>query len=204
MKSTMMDVPLSLNHLLDRAGRCSRATRSSRGCPTSRCARRRTPSTTVARARSRRRCRSSGLKKGERVATLCWNHHAHLECYFGIPAAGGVMHTLNLRLAPDEIAWIANDAEDRFLIVDDVLLPLYRQFAAQAKFEKVIVFPFSGAPVDPAFTELRGAARQRRSRSTSSTRRTPRTTRSRCATRRARPGGRRASSTRTARPCCTP
>jgi acyl-CoA synthetase (AMP-forming)/AMP-acid ligase II len=41
------------------------------------------------------------------VATLCWNHHAHLECYFGIPAAGGVMHTLNLRLSPEDIAWIA-------------------------------------------------------------------------------------------------
>src|SRR6185369_13922609 len=80
-----------------------------------------------------------GLRKGERVATLCWNHHAHLECYFGIPAAGGVMHTLNLRLAPDEIAWIANDAEDRFLIVDDILLPLFRQL--KAKFEKVIVVP---------------------------------------------------------------
>ena len=44
-----------------------------------------------------------GLRKGDRVATLCWKHHAHLECYFGIPAAGGVMHTLNLRLAPDEV-----------------------------------------------------------------------------------------------------
>ena len=89
-----------------------------------------------------------GLRKGDRVATLAWNHHAHLECYFGIPAAGGVMHTLNLRLAPDEIGWIAADAEDRFLVVDDVLLPLYRQFAAKHAFEKVIVFPFSGAPVD--------------------------------------------------------
>ena len=55
------------------------------------------------------------------MATLCWNHHAHLECYFGIPAAGGVMHTLNLRLAPEEIGWIAADAQDRVLIVDDVL-----------------------------------------------------------------------------------
>jgi fatty-acyl-CoA synthase len=67
-----------------------------------------------------------GLQKGDRVATLCWNHHAHLECYFGIPAAGGVMHTLNLRLSPDEIGWIAADAKDRFLVIDDVLLPLYR------------------------------------------------------------------------------
>ena len=56
------------------------------------------------------------------------------------------MHTLNLRLAPDEIGWIANDAEDRFLVVDDILLPLYEQFRAKvAAFERIIVVPFSGA-----------------------------------------------------------
>ena len=60
------------------------------------------------------------------------------------------MHTLNLRLSPDEIGWIAKDAEDRFLVVDDILLPLYRQFADKHAFEKVIVYPFSGAPVDTA------------------------------------------------------
>ena len=108
MHSTMMDVPLSLNHLLERAGTLfAQQRRSSRACPTSRCARTPTASTTGARARSRAALQSLGLKKGDRVATLCWNHHAHLECYFGIPAAGGVMHTLNLRLAPDEIGWIA-------------------------------------------------------------------------------------------------
>ena len=64
------------------------------------------------------------------------------------------MHTLNLRLSPDEIGWIAHDAEDRFLIVDDVLLPLYRQFADKHAFEKVIVFPFSGAPVDASAGHL--------------------------------------------------
>jgi fatty-acyl-CoA synthase len=152
MKSTMMNVPLSLNHLLERAGQLF-----PRGTIVSRLPDKSLRTHTYAEYHRRTRALASalqklGLRKGERVATLCWNHHAHLECYFGIPAAGGVMHTLNLRLAPDEIGWIANDAEDRFLVVDDVLLPLYRQFAAQAKFEKVIVFPFSGAPVDPAFT----------------------------------------------------
>ena len=63
------------------------------------------------------------------------------------------MHTLNLRLAPDEIGWIAADAQDRFLIVDDVLLPLYRQFAHLHAFERVIVVPFSGAAVAPEFTD---------------------------------------------------
>jgi fatty-acyl-CoA synthase len=148
MQSTMMDVPLSLNHLLDRAGALFGHQEIVSRLPDKSL---RTHRYAEFHRRTRRLAaalRKLGLKKGDRVATLAWNHHAHLECYFGIPAAGGVMHTLNLRLAPDEIGWIAGDAEDRFLVVDDILLPLYRQFAAKHAFEKVIVFPFSGAPVD--------------------------------------------------------
>src|SRR6202035_1773239 len=58
----------------------------------------------------------AGLQRGDRVATLMWNHYAHQEAYFGIPAAAGVTHTLNLRLGPSDIAYIANHAHDRFLI----------------------------------------------------------------------------------------
>src|SRR5215471_11271546 len=54
-----------------------------------------------------------GLKPGERVATLGWNHSQHLEAYFGISLAGGVLHTLNLRLHHDELAYIVSHAEDR-------------------------------------------------------------------------------------------
>ena len=153
MHATMMNTALSLNHLLDRAGQLFAGNEIVS----------RRPDKTLQRHRygefyQRTRALASalqrlGLQKGDRVATLCWNHHAHLECYFGIPAAGGVMHTLNLRLAPDEIGWIAADARDRFLIVDDVLLPLYRQFAALHAFERVIVVPFSGAAVEPGFTD---------------------------------------------------
>ena len=57
------------------------------------------------------------------------------------------MHTLNLRLSPDEIGWIAGHANDRFLIIDDVLLPLYEQIKGHHPFEKVIVFRFGGAAV---------------------------------------------------------
>jgi fatty-acyl-CoA synthase len=89
-----------------------------------------------------------GLRPGDRVATLMWNHYAHLEAYFAIPCAGGVLHTLNLRLAPDDIAYIATHAEDRFLIVDDCLLPLAAKFRERAPFEKVIVVPLSGHPVE--------------------------------------------------------
>lgn len=44
----------------------------------------------------------AGLQKGDRVATLMWNHNVHVEAYFGIPLAGGLLHTLNLRLSPDD------------------------------------------------------------------------------------------------------
>ena len=147
MKSTMMDQPLSINHLLERAGTIFASNEVVSRLPDKSLRRH-----SYGEIRRRTRAlgdalRTLGLRKGDRVATLCWNHHAHLECYFGIPAAGGVMHTLNLRLSAAEIGPIAADAEDRFLIVDDILLPLYRQFADLHRFERVIVFPFSGAPV---------------------------------------------------------
>ena len=78
-----------------------------------------------------------------------WNNPSHLECYFGIPTAGGVLHTLNLRLHPHEITFIANHAGDRFLIVDNVLLPTYEKIKDHVKFERVIVAPFSGEPTPP-------------------------------------------------------
>ena len=71
--------------------------------------------------------RRLGVAPGDRVATLCWNHAAHLEAYFGVPLAGGVIHTLNLRLPPEDLAYIINHAGDRVLIVDASLLPLFER-----------------------------------------------------------------------------
>src|ERR1700733_14724311 len=70
-----------------------------------------------------------GIRPGDRVATLGWNHHQHLEAYFAIPLMGGVLHTLNLRLLPDELAFIVNDADDRAVLVDHTLLPLWERVA---------------------------------------------------------------------------
>jgi fatty-acyl-CoA synthase len=81
----------------------------------------------------------AGLERGDRVATLCWNHYQHLEAYFGIPCGGFVLHTLNLRLHPSDIGYIAGHAGDRALIVDRSLLPLYEQFAGDTKIEHVFV-----------------------------------------------------------------
>ncbi len=153
MIATMMDVPLSLNALLERAGSIFPTQEILSRLP-DKSMRRHSFAEYYRRTRALASAlQKLGVRKGDRVATLSWNHHAHLECYFGIPAAGAVMHTLNLRLSPAEIGWIAADAQDRVLIVDDILLPLYRQFAELHAFEKVIVFPFSGAPVPPGFLD---------------------------------------------------
>jgi fatty-acyl-CoA synthase len=145
IQTTMQPAQLSINHFLERAGHLFPSAEIVSRLPDKSLVRH-----TFAEFYQRSRALASallsaGLHKGDRVATLCWNHHAHLECYFGIPAAGGVMHTLNLRLAAEEIAWIANDAEDRFLIVDDILLPLLKQLG-DVPFERVIVYPFSRQP----------------------------------------------------------
>ncbi|HUP63109.1 MAG TPA: long-chain fatty acid--CoA ligase [Thermoanaerobaculia bacterium] len=69
-----------------------------------------------------------GVKEGDRVATLAWNNYRHLELYYAIPCMGAVLHTLNLRLSPDQLAFIANDAGDSVIVVDDTLLPLLEKF----------------------------------------------------------------------------
>lgn len=89
----------------------------------------------------------AGMRRGDRVATMMWNHAAHLECYFGIPSAGGVVHPVNIRLHADEIVYIMNHAGDRFLIIDESLLPVWNAVRDRVKVEIVIVVAgASGAP----------------------------------------------------------
>jgi fatty-acyl-CoA synthase len=145
MHGLMMDYPLTLTHILERAGTLHR----DREIAT------RLPDKSIHRydfgafyERTRRLAnalQAAGLQPGDRVATMMWNTHVHLEAYFAIPAAGGVLHTLNFRLHADDIAYIVNHAEDRFIIVDDVLLPLFEQFKDKIKPERIIVSTLGGA-----------------------------------------------------------
>lgn len=101
-----------------------------------------------------------GIRPGDRVATLMWNHYCHLEAYFGVPVVGGVLHTLNLRLHPDELAYIVNHAEDRFLIVDDVLLPVFEKIKDRVNLERIIVVPFGGNPTPSGYEDYELLLRQ--------------------------------------------
>ena len=74
---------------------------------------------------------AAGLPQGARVATLAWNGYRHLEMYFGVSGSGRVLHTINPRLHPDQIAWIVNHAEDSVLCFDMSFLPLVQ--AVQAR-----------------------------------------------------------------------
>jgi fatty-acyl-CoA synthase len=152
VKSTMMPVQLSTNMILDRSGRYFGNSEVIGVLPDKSKARR---SYAEIYRRSRQLAQAlrdkAGIQRGQAVATFCWNHAWHLECYFGIPAAGAVAHTLNLRLSPEEIAYIVDDAEDQLVVVDDILLPIWERVRPllHHRSPRVIVVPFSGAPLPP-------------------------------------------------------
>jgi fatty-acyl-CoA synthase len=71
-----------------------------------------------------------GLERADRVATLAWNSARHLEAYFGVPCSGRVLHTLNVRLSAEDLAYMISDAGDRAVLVDADLLPLLEEALA--------------------------------------------------------------------------
>ncbi|MBL4955093.1 long-chain fatty acid--CoA ligase [Neobacillus sp. OS1-32] len=80
-----------------------------------------------------------GVEKGDKVGTLAWNHHRHLEAYFAIPCMGAVLHTINIRLSPQHITYIINHAEDKVLLVDQDILPLLEKCASELKTVKAYI-----------------------------------------------------------------
>ena len=77
--------------------------------------------------------KSLGVGPGDRVATLCWNTQEHLEAYYAAPCMGAVLHTLNLRLHPDQLVYIINHARDRVILVDDSLVALLAPLVPRLK-----------------------------------------------------------------------
>jgi fatty-acyl-CoA synthase len=84
-----------------------------------------------------------GIGDGDRVATLLWNQTEHLELYFAVPLMGAVLHTLNPRLHPDDLSYIAGDAADRVIVVDESLVHIVDSL--DWDFEHVIVVSQSGS-----------------------------------------------------------
>ena len=90
-----------------------------------------------------------GVKKDDRVATFAWNSYRHLELYFAIPCLGGILHTLNIRLFPEQLQFIINHAEDSFIFVDHSLTKLLVPIQKECKHVKKFILMNDGVPADP-------------------------------------------------------
>src|SRR5580698_5422785 len=88
--------------------------------------------------------RRLGVGDSDRVGTFAWNDQTHLEAYLGIPAMGAVLHTLNLRLFPEQLAYVINHGEDQVIIVDGSLVPLLARVRDQLTTVKHIIVAGAG------------------------------------------------------------
>ena len=131
MQGLMMDYPLTMDRILEHANRLYPHKRIATGLPDGTVHR----YTYADLYRRSKRLASAlggmGIEPGDRVGTFAWNNYQHLELYFAVPCSGAVCHTLNIRLSPDQLAYIINHAEDKAIFVDATLLPLFEAVAAR-------------------------------------------------------------------------
>jgi 3-(methylthio)propionyl---CoA ligase len=134
MRGLMMDQPLRISSILDYAADYHGETEMV-SCTADQAALRTTYAGLRGRVRQLANALQSGLGVGlgDRIATLAWNDHRHFELYYGIAGIGAVCHTINPRLFPDQIAYIINHAEDRYLFTDPMFLPLVERLAPQLR-----------------------------------------------------------------------
>jgi fatty-acyl-CoA synthase len=147
MHGTMMDFPLTLQHIFERgtrlfpdreivsggAGGSHRHTYRQFGERVHRLA---------------NALKDMGIQPGDRVGTFAWNHHRHLELYFAVPMIGAVLHTLNIRLFHDQLTYIVNHAGDRLIFVDRSLLPVIRKLEPTFQTVENIVVMDDGGDVE--------------------------------------------------------
>lgn len=160
MRSTMMDVPLTVTQIL-RYGTSAYAG-SQVVTWTSDGPRRRTYGEIGVRAAQLAGAlRALGIDGDQRIATLMWNNAEHLEAYLAIPSMGAVLHTLNLRLEPEVIGYIATHAGDEVVIADASLVPLLGLVLPHAPGIRHVIVSSGGAAPDPvALASLAGPGRE--------------------------------------------
>jgi fatty-acyl-CoA synthase len=160
VRSTMMDIPLTVTRIMQYG--CSAYGGSEVVTYAPDGSRRQTYAETGAKAaRLANALRSLGVDGDQRVATLMWNNAEHLEAYLAIPSMGAVLHTLNLRLDPQTIGYIATHAGDDVVIVDASLVPLLAQVLPHAEQIRHVIVTGSGGDTDPsALDALAGPGRE--------------------------------------------
>jgi fatty-acyl-CoA synthase len=147
VESTMMDIPLTVTSIM-RYGTTAFAGKEVVTCAGDAPPRRRTYAALGERtARLANALRSLGVDGDQRVGTFMWNNAEHLEAYYAIPSMGAVLHTLNIRLSPDQVGYIATHAGDHAVIVDASLVPLFAKVLPLADTVKHVIV---SGPADAA------------------------------------------------------
>src|ERR1700682_4597525 len=152
MTGLMMDYPLSLTHILERAAKlfpnkeiASRTVDGIHRYPYSSFHQR---VHLLAHALKR-----LGIQPGDRVGSLCWNGYRHLELYFAVPCFGAVLHTLNLRLPADQLAYIINHAQDRVIFLDASLAAILEPIRDQILCVEHFII-LEDAPVETSLAQV--------------------------------------------------
>jgi len=164
MQSTMQDRPLSIGMLFEHG----RTVRSRSHVATFEGERVRRASFADVAARAERLAaalRRLGVRPGDRVGTFSWNTQEHLEAYLAVPSMGAVLHTLNIRLFPEQLVYVTNHAADRIVIVDDSLVPMLARVRKQLETVEhfVVVGDGDATPLGSGvlrYTELLAAERE--------------------------------------------
>jgi fatty-acyl-CoA synthase len=157
MQGLMMDYPLTLTHFFERARRLFPKKRLATRVPGA-------PlfEYTYAAFAERVERLAGGLKalgvgRGDRVGTFAWNSHRHLELYWAAPLSGAVLHTVNIRLAPTDLAYIINHAGDAVLFVDASLWPILAPIRRELRtVKRIVVMPDGPVPAEPGLVEYEG------------------------------------------------
>jgi fatty-acyl-CoA synthase len=149
MRSTMQDHPLTLNTIFEH-GRIVHAGSEVATLESAGVRRARFDQVAARAERLAAALKRLGIGPGDRVATFCWNSQEHLEAYLAVPCMGAVLHTLNVRLFPEQLAYVVNHAEDRVVLVDDSLVPVLAGVAEQLPSVKhfLVIGDGDGAPLD--------------------------------------------------------
>jgi fatty-acyl-CoA synthase len=146
MKGRMQDYPLTIQHLLWRMERLFAkkeiVTKTEQGIHRYRYTDLARRAHQLARALAR-----LGVREGDRVGTLAWNNYRHLELYYAVPCMGSVLHTLNLRLFPDQLRYTIEDAGDSVVFVDRTLIPILDKLAGRIPSVRTVVVLNDGGPL---------------------------------------------------------
>ena len=149
MRSTMMDIPLTITRIMQ-YGSSVHGDREVVTCTADGSRRQSFAETGARSARLANALRALGIDDDQRVGTLMWNNAEHLEAYLAIPSMGAVLHTLNIRLEPEVIGYIATHAGDEVVIVDPSLVPLLAQVLPHAATIRHVLVTGAASEADPA------------------------------------------------------